>query len=58
MTEPKQDDAFLNELEEAVRKMLKSKNKAERLSAIGHGVKLAAIKFKITGGTNDEGFFK
>ena len=57
MTDVPKDDEFLNELEDAVRKMLRSKNKAERLSAIGHGVKLAAIKFKISGGDDKTGFF-
>ena len=51
------DDAFLKEMEAAVRKLLKSKNKAERLSAIGHGVKLLAIRHKITGGDDEKGFF-
>jgi ribosomal protein S6E (S10) len=59
VTEPAQvTDDFLKEMETAVRKLLKSKNKAERLSAIGHGVKLLAIKHKITGGDDDKGFFK
>lgn len=53
------DDDFLKEMETAVRKLLRSKNKAERLSAIGHGVKLLAIKHKINGGDDsDKGFFK
>jgi len=59
MTDPaKIDDDFLKEMETAVRKLLRSKNKAERLSAIGHGVKLLAIKHKISGGDDDKGFFK
>jgi ribosomal protein S6E (S10) len=58
MTEPKaQDDDLLKETETAVRKLLKSKVKSERLSAIGHSVKLLAIKYKINGGDEKAGFF-
>jgi spore germination protein GerM len=52
------EDEFLNDLESAVRKILKSpKRKSEHLSAINAGVKLAAIRHKISGGEDDKGFF-
>jgi hypothetical protein len=51
------EDEFLKTMEDAVRKMLRSKNKADKLSAIGHGVKLLAIKHKINGGDDKGGFF-
>jgi hypothetical protein len=52
-------DVFLQELEDGVRKILKSQKatKADKLSAITAGVKIAAIKHKINGG-DEEGFFK
>lgn len=53
------DDDFLSELEEGVRKILRNKKsaKADKLSAINAGVKIAAIRHKISGGEGDEGFF-
>ena len=51
------EDDFLKTMEDAVRKMLRSKNKADKLSAIGHGVKLLAIRYKIYGGDDAKGFF-
>jgi hypothetical protein len=53
------DDVFLQELEDGVRKILKSAkaSKADKLSAIGHGVKLALIKHRINGGDDKAGFF-
>jgi ribosomal protein S6E (S10) len=57
MTDEPKEDAFLTEVENSVRKLLKSKNKAERLSAVGHAVKLLAIKHRITGGDDKTGFF-
>lgn len=60
MSNVKTDDAFLKQLEDAVRAILKNRkaSKAEKLSAIGHGVKVAAIKHKINGGSDEEkGFF-
>lgn len=52
-------DDFLKEMELAVRKIIKSNktSRADRLSAIGQGVKLLAIKHKINGGDQDKGFF-
>lgn len=57
MTDTK--DKFLDELEDAVRAMLKNKkaSKADQLSAIAHGVKIAAIRHRIEGGTDDKNFF-
>jgi hypothetical protein len=53
-------DVFLQELEDGVRKIIKSTkaSKADKLSAINAGVKIAAIKHKINGGDDKEGFFK
>lgn len=53
-------DAFLAELEEGVRKIIKSNksSKAEKLAAINAGVKIAAIRHKINGGDDDQGFFR
>lgn len=59
-TPPGRDDQFLSELETAVRKVLKStKSKpADKLAAINAGVRLAAIKHKISNGEPEEGFFR
>lgn len=53
------NDKFLDDLEAAVRKIIKNNkaSKADQLSAIGHGVKLAAIRHRITGGGEKGGFF-
>ena len=54
------DDQFLKLLESGVRDILKNRksSKADKLSAIDKGVKIAAIRHKIAGGGNDEeGFF-
>lgn len=54
------DDKFLKELETSVLAILKNRkaSKADRLSAINAGIKLAAIKHKVAnGGDDDEGFF-
>jgi hypothetical protein len=55
----KEKDDFLEELELGVRKILKSpkSSKADKLSAIGHGTKLLAIKHRISG-EDDKGFFR
>lgn len=54
------DDEFLKELEAGVRKIIRSNksSKADKLSAINAGVKIAAIRHKINGGNDDQGFFK
>ena len=54
------DDVFLTELENAVRAVIKNRRSkpADKLSAINAGVRLAAIKHKISGGDPEEGFFK
>lgn len=55
-----QDDSFLTELETAIRGIIKNRktSKADKLAAVNAGVKLAAIRHKITGGgAEDEGFF-
>jgi hypothetical protein len=54
------DDAFLTELENAVLRIVKNKkaSKSDQLSAIANGVKIAAIRHKISGGTDTDGFFK
>lgn len=54
------DDKFLDDLEAAVRAIIRNKkaSKSDQLSAIGHGVKLAAIRHRITGGDNEKGFFE
>lgn len=54
------EDDLLKDLEAGVRGILKNRkaSKADKLAAINAGVKLAAIKHKITGGGDDEqGFF-
>ena len=53
------EDTFLKELEAGVREIIKSRksSKADKLSAINAGVKIAAIKHKITGGDDKGGFF-
>lgn len=55
----KPENDFMAELEQAVRKIIRSSktSKADKLSAIGHGTKLLAIRHKITGGDEDKGFF-
>ena len=53
-------DEFLDELEKSIVKIIKgTKNsKADKISAINAGVRLAAIRHKIAGaGESDEGFF-
>lgn len=52
-------DVFLTELEDGVRLILKSRksSKADKLSAINAGVKIAAIKHKINGGGEKEDSF-
>jgi hypothetical protein len=54
------DDVFLTELENAVRAVIKNRKSkpADKLSAINAGVRLAAIKHKISNGDPEEGFFK
>jgi len=54
------DDEFLQELEKAVRLVLKNRKSkpTDKLAAINAGVRLAAIKHKISNGEPDEGFFK
>jgi hypothetical protein len=53
-------DDLLAVLEKGVRDILKAKksSKADRLSAINAGTRLLAIRHKINGGAEDEGFFK
>jgi len=54
-------DQFIEELETAVRQIIKNRKTkpADRLSAVNAGVRLAAIKHKISNGTDpEEGFFK
>jgi hypothetical protein len=53
------EDTFLKELEAGVRAIIKSKksSKADKLSAINAGVKIAAIKHRIMGGDGEKGFF-
>jgi hypothetical protein len=55
----KPDSDFLDELEAAVRKIVRSSkaSKADKLSAINAGTKLLAIRHKINGGDDDKGFF-
>lgn len=63
MTEPEKNgttDEFLTQLENAVIKIVKNNksSKADKLAAINAGVKIAAIKHKISGGDDSkEGFF-
>jgi hypothetical protein len=54
-----ENDKFLDDLETAVRRIITNKkaSKADQLSAIGHGVKLAAIRHRITGDLGDKGNF-
>jgi hypothetical protein len=56
----KPDSDFLDELETAVRKIVRSNkaSKADKLSAINAGTKLLAIRHRIQGGEDDKGFFK
>lgn len=63
MTEaPKADapDKFLDTLEEGVRKVLDDSNSkpSERIAAIAAGVKVAMIRHRISGGGDEDGFFK
>ena len=54
------DDKFLKELEANVMLILKNRkaSKTDKLAAIREGVKLVAIKHKISGGgAEEEGFF-
>jgi len=53
------DDAFLTDLEEGIRLIIKGKkvSKADKIAAINAGVRLAGIKHKISSGETDEGFF-
>jgi hypothetical protein len=53
------DDNFLKDLENSVRAIIKNKKstKADKLSAINAGIKIAAIKHKILGGDSEKGFF-
>lgn len=55
-----ENDKFLDDLEAAVRRIVNNKkaSKADQLSAIGHGVKLAAIRHRIKGGADEKGFFE
>jgi len=52
-------DEFLAALEKGVLDIIKNKKstKADKLSAINAGVRLAAIKHKVNGGDGDTGFF-
>jgi hypothetical protein len=53
-------DEFLTQLEAGVLKILKGGKgikAADKMSAINAGVKIAAIKYKITGGDGAKGFF-
>ena len=55
------DDKFLKKLEDSVTAILNNRkaSKTDKLAAIREGIKLAAIKHKVTnGGDSDEGFFK
>lgn len=59
--ETAKNDELLEVLEQEVKEILNSRKatKADKLSAINAGVRLAAIKHKIAGaGDNDESFFK
>lgn len=61
MTEkPDKDADFLTELENGVLDILNNKksSKSDKLSAINAGTRLAAIRFKISGGDGDKGFFE
>jgi hypothetical protein len=53
-----EDDPFLDDLQAAVRKILKSNkaSKADQIAAVNAGIKIAAIKHKISGG-DEKGFF-
>jgi len=60
MTEPNGKDELLDDLEKAVREIVKRKKSttADKLSAINAGTRLLAIRHKITGGEDsDKGFF-
>jgi hypothetical protein len=52
-------DDFLNDLESAIRKIITNKkaSKADKLSAINAGVRLAQVRHKVSGGDSEEGFF-
>jgi hypothetical protein len=53
------DDDFLAVLEKGVRDIIKNRksSKADRLSAINAGVKVAQIRHRINGGDDEKGFF-
>jgi hypothetical protein len=52
-------DDFLGDLEQAIRKIITNRksSKADKLSAINAGVRLAQVRHKVTGGDDDKGFF-
>jgi hypothetical protein len=55
------DEEFLNDLEKAIRKILKGTKSSpvEKLAAINAGVRLSAIRHRIGGGEDQEkGFFE
>lgn len=53
------DDDFLKELEQGVRSILRNRkaSRADKLSAITAGVKVAQIRHRIVGGDEKAGFF-
>lgn len=64
MTEPNgkdaaKEDALLTDLEDVVKKIITGKKVSmeNKLAAINAGVRLLAIRHKINGGPQDEGFF-
>jgi hypothetical protein len=53
-------DDFLGDLEQAIRKIITNRksSKADKLSAINAGVRLAQVRHKVNGGEDsDKGFF-
>lgn len=54
------DADLMKVLEDGVRKILKDResSNSDRLSAINAGTRLLAIRHKIVGGGDEEGFFK
>jgi len=52
-------EEFLDELEKGITKIIKGpkNSKADKIAAINAGIRLAAIRHKVTVGEPDEGFF-
>ena len=57
MTKKSQDDKLIVALEKAVLESIKEMQGKDRSDAIANGIKLAAIKFRISGPDDDGDYF-